>query len=583
MCGIAASDGIVIGKALVIKRHTRRAGWRHIGSDAVEEEIIRFESAVARAEKELGALRDRFGEDLTDVLSIIDSHILMVRDRMLAGRVHDLIRSKKINAEWALAQVLGRIKERFNRIDDPYIRDRYSDVRYVADRIFGLLSGRQENLLSGIDEEVIVIANDFSPEDTIRMRSENILGLVTEKGGVTSHTAIVARSLGLPAVVGIEGVTGKCATGDTLILDGYSGRLHLHPTADQQQQFQEYDRQHRAYSSELAQYVHLNAETLDGHNVRLAANIEHRHELDNVIRYGAQGIGLFRSEFDFFNQEEEPDEQVLFNGYSEVLSMLSPMPVTIRTLDVGGDKFSDRLLSGDLRLDLERNPALGLRSIRYSLRRPQLFIMQLRALLRASVNGRLRIMLPMISSLEELRKVKDIFKATRDDLRKEYPDLQPKLEIGIMIEVPSAVIMADTLAAEVDFLSIGTNDLIQYSLAIDRGNEYVAHMYEPVHPAVLRMIKFTVEAGHARGLEVALCGEMAGDVALAPILFGLCLDELSMRPSAIPFMKRILRHSSLEQLHTLADRVLECGDGSEVRRLLSDYLPGQYPEEFRGR
>lgn len=581
--GIGASDGIVVGEALVLKRRTRRAGWYHIPKEQVEPEVSRLLAAILTAEKELASLRERFSEDLADALSIIDSHILMVRDHMIVDRSTTIIREKKVNAEWALAQALLQIKERFDSIDDPYIRERYRDVKYVADRIFGLLSGRQEDPLADLEKQVVVIAHDFSPEDTIRMRKENILGFVTETGGITSHTAIVARSLGIPAVIGLEGVTRICATGDRLILDGYSGRLHLRPTADLLQQYKEYDRQHRAYSEEIARYIHLSSETLDGHEVRLAANIEMQDEINNVLHFGAQGVGLFRSEFDYFKARTLPDEEDLFTTYRDLVTVMAPMPVTVRTLDVGGDKFSDRLQNSDIRLADERNPALGLRSIRFSLRRPELFVTQLRALLRASAFGRLRIMLPMISSLGELCQIKDMLENVAMQLEKEKSVVNPQLELGIMIEVPSAVVMADVLATKADFFSIGTNDLIQYSLAIDRGNEYVAHMYDPFHPAILRMIKQTVDAGHAHGIEVSLCGEMAGDVAIAPILFGLCLDELSMRPSAIPYMKRMLRNSTYNQLREIADRALRCGDGSEVRSLLTRYLPQYYPEDFAER
>ncbi len=578
--GVAGSPGIVIGRVLVLKRQTRKARWFHLAAGQIEAEVARFEEAAARAEEELVSLRREFGRDLSDALSIIDSHILMLKDQMIYDRTIEIIRQEQINAEWALARALGRIREKFDRIADPYIKARYTDIKYVADRVFGLLSGREEDCFADVTEPVILVANDFSPEDTVRMRSEKILGFITEKGGVTSHSAIVARSLGIPAVVGLEHVTAYCATGDTLILDGFSGRVYISPSPDRQAQYLEYDRQHRAFSDDLAYFIHLASETMDGREVRLAANIEMRDELESVLRYGARGIGLYRSEFDYFHADTVPDEETLYATYRDLLATLAPEPVTIRTLDVGGDKFADHLQLNGMPVNRERNPALGLRSIRFSLREPSLFKTQLRAMLRAAVHGRLRILLPMISSLAELRMVKGILRQIMADLTRKRVPFQSRVEIGIMIEVPSAVIMADTLAAEVDFLSIGTNDLIQYSLAIDRGNEYVAHMYEPLHPAVLRMINQTVQAGHEQGIEVALCGEMAGDVVTAPVLFGLGLDELSMRPSAIPYVKRVLRHSCSRQLAELGERLLRCGDSSEVRNFLGEYLPKYYPEDF---
>jgi phosphotransferase system enzyme I (PtsI) len=578
--GSGASPGIVIGKALVLRRRTRRAGWRNLSVKATDREVERFEKAIARAEEELVALRSQFAEDLSDALSIIDSHILMIRDRMIVERTIDIIRIKKINAEWALAKSLGKIKKKFEKIDDPYIKTRFEDVKYVADRIFVVLTGQEGNPLVDIKDSVVVVARDFSPEDAMRMRSEKILGFVTETGGDTSHTSIIARSLELPAVVGIREITRQCSTGDEIILDGFSGRIFLDPTRDQKIQHTEYKRQHQAFSDDIAFYINLSPETIDGHRVKLSANIEATSELDSVMKYGAEGIGLFRSEFDYFRRNTQPDEEMLYESYKHLLATLDPLPVTIRTLDVGGDKFAAYLRPDNLRLDLERNPALGLRSIRYTLHEPTGFIMQLRAMLRASVYGRLRILFPMISSQSEFVRIMEIVKRVQDNLVKEGIDFDSNVEIGIMVEVPSAVIMADVLANDVDFFSIGTNDMVQYSLAIDRGNEHVAHMYEPLHPAILRMIKQTVDAGHARGIEVSLCGEMAGDVISVPVLLGLGLDELSMRPSALPFVKRLLRHSNSKQLQELGDRVLQCSDGPEVRLFLDTYLPMTYPEEF---
>lgn len=578
--GIAASPGIITARILVLKRRTYRTAWKHLPPDQIEQEVLRFLDAISQAESELHQLRETFADDLADALSIIDSHILMLNDQMIIERTVEIIRKQKVNAEWGLVQALRRIKNTFDAIDDPYIKQRYADVKYVADRVFGLLAGRENGFLANVSSPVIIVGHDFSPEDTLRMQTENILGFLTEGGGITSHTAIVARSLAIPAVVGLENITQCCATGDKVILDGFSGRVYLNPTPNQLEQFKEYERQHRIFSEELALYVHLNSETLDGHKVYLTGNLERTEEVQSILRYGAEGIGLYRSEFDFFNRQGIPDEELLTSAYSELVSVLAPMPVTIRTLDTGGDKFSSHLPEGEIRFDLEHNPALGLRSIRYFLREPALFKTQLRALLKASVHGRLRILFPMISSLSELLRAKGMLKEIMEQLKQKRIPFDPDVEVGIMIEVPSAVIMADILASEVDFFSIGTNDLIQYSLAIDRNNQYVAHMYDPFHPALLRMIKQTVDAAHSQGIEVSMCGEMAGDVISAPVLLGLGLDELSMRPSAIPHVRRILRSSDYRRLIELGHTVLDCADGTEVRNYLINHLSVQYPEEF---
>ncbi|RWX51395.1 phosphotransferase system, enzyme I, PtsI [Candidatus Electrothrix marina] len=576
--GISGSPGIVVGRVVVLRPRSDDLVRYRLEKDAIQAEQERFLEAVDQAEQELKDLRSKFEGDLSDTLTIMDSHIRMLRDRMILDQTANLIKQKQINAEWALSRALYLVKKKFDHIADEYIRDRFADVEYVVSLLLEQLSEHGQQFPAGFAEPVIVVSEDFTPADTVRMQSEKVLGFLTEKGGTTSHSAIIARSLSLPAVVGVENITERCRTGDIIILDGYDGRVCLCPTMDQQKLYQEYDRQHQAFSDELRWYIHLASETLDGLRVRLSANIEIPDEIEGVIYYGADGIGLFRSEFGYFQQKHLPDEEALFSVYQDLVIALDPQPVTIRTLDAGGDKLVSQLPGNKFKHLHERNPALGLRSIRLSLREKPLFITQLRALLRASAFGRLRILLPLISLLSELKQVQEIIGQVMMDLTHEGVPFDPAVEVGIMVEVPGAVTMADVLAAEVDFFSIGTNDLIQYSLAIDRGNEYVAKMYDPLHPAVLRMISRTVEAGHARGIEVALCGEMAGDVFMAPVLLGLGLDELSMRPSAIPHVKRLLRHSTSRRLTGLAKQILKCGDVGETRELLDRYLAGNCGE-----
>ena len=574
--GIGASPGIIIGRLRLLGR---RKGQRHVHAHLdlirIGAEAARFRAAVDRAEAQLRTARQQFAEQLAGYTAIIDSHLLMLRDRMIFDRTLAAIEQQGIDAEWALEKALNETRVAFAAIDDSYLRARVHDVEQVVERIFRQLDDQGEVEGAGTGEKVVLVARDFAPEEILRMQTGQVLGFVTEQCGATSHSAIVARSLGITSVVGAAEITQVAATGDLIVVDGGTGLLHLHPTQDQLDYYREYQQQYQRYSEEVAAYTHLAAETIDGLAVRVEANIGKAEEAALAVEYGAGGIGLCRSEYCYLDRATVPDEEELFDLYRELLVRLSPFPVTIRTLDAGGDKFP-----ASLRWASEMNPALGLRAIRFSLREPAIFIAQLRALFRAGVYGRLRIMFPMITSLCEVRRIKALIDSVQADLRREGVPFAEQVPVGIMIEVPSAVSVADVLAREVDFFSIGTNDLIQYALAIDRGNEQVAHMYEPLHPAVLRMIRQVVEAGHAAGIPVAMCGEMAGDLAVLPVLLGLGLDELSMHPYAIPYVKRMIRQSTAEESERLAAEVLACSSTQEVHDCLNRCLPARYPEEF---
>ncbi|MFH1215855.1 MAG: phosphoenolpyruvate--protein phosphotransferase [Pseudomonadota bacterium] len=580
--GIGVSPGIVIGRALLagcgiaVKK-------RKTGIAAVSGEQQRFRDAVSRTEEKLRHLRAQFSAVLADYGAIIDSHILMLRDRFLYERTLEIIGKERVNAEWALEKSLVLVEERFARLDDVYIRARYDDVRHVVERIFAELSGT-ERLSDPNGEKGILVARDFSPEDILRMRGNNA-GFLAAMGGETSHTAIVARTLGIPAVVGVKDIIARVDDGDLLILDGSTGRVFVNPATELVNRYRERQNHLQRYNREAAAYAHLRSETSDGMLVRVEANLENVDEISQAFQYGAVGVGLFRSEYLYLASDRLPDEEILFQAYRSLLSMAAPFPVTIRTLDVGGDKLficreKDAAGKSCKMGDESRaaNPALGLRAIRYSLREPEIFATQLRALLRASPYGSLRILFPMISSYCELTQIKDILERLRGELREKGVRFDENVKIGIMVEVPSAVAVADTLAGEVDFFSIGTNDLVQYVLAIDRGNEQVAHMYEPLHPAVLRMISQTVQAGHRGGIEVGICGEMAGQEKYLPVLLGLGLDSFSMHPPAIPFVKKMIRKSRTEQVDKLARQLLASPSSIETRKCLKRFLAEHHPE-----
>lgn len=578
--GIGVSPGIVIGPVLVLGRWQSGRGERRAlvsAAEAVREEE-RFRQAVDLAEAQLLAVRNECAQGPTGSAAIIDSHLLMLRDRMLFERTLAIIREQRHNAECALERSLEEVRAVFARIEDPYLRGRVQDVEQVVQGVFRMLAGQETRDFQGAAPRVVVAAPDVAPEEVLRMASENVLAFFTARGGAVSHTAIVARTMGLPAVAGAEEAVRQAASGDLVIVDGDSGRIILRPSREQIDQYSELQRRQQQYSRAVAFYTHLAAETRDGVRLRLDANIEVAEEASQAMAWGAEGIGLFRSEYYYLDRHGLPEEEALFEVYRGLLTRLSPFAVTIRTLDAGGDK-----LLAEAGLGGETNPALGLRAIRFSLKRPEIFKVQLRALLRASAHGSLRIMFPMIASLDEVREIREILASVAAELAAQGHPCAPRVPLGIMVEVPGAVAIADVLAREVDFFSIGTNDLTQYSLAIDRGNEQVAHMYDPLHPAVLRMIRQVVEAGHGAGIEVGLCGEMAGDLRCLPLLLGMGLDQLSMHPMAIPYVKRMLRSSIMEEVEALVAEALACASGRDVRRCLEEFLARRHPEEFDGK
>ena len=573
--GIGASPGVVIGPAFLLDYHKVKILKRQIEKGEIDQEKQRFENAVSEAENQIKQLIAEIPEEFREHSGIFEAYLLMLKDRMVYDRTLRLISEEQINAEWALNNALDHVRGLFEQVKDQYIRERFEDIKYVVRRVQKLLSGSPSVDFSQLEEPVILVAHDLSPADTVQMAKEKILAFVTDMGSRTSHTAILGRSLGLPAVVGLENATSSIFSGETLIVDGLCGEVVVNPDDELLRHYREKQEDYIRYRLDVIQYSNLPAETQDGFRFKIKANIEFLEEISSVISNGAEGIGLYRTEVMYLTHKELPIEEELFLAYKEVVERMSPFPTTIRTLDIGGDKFLSSVSQDD-----ESNPALGLRAIRLCLKESNLFRTQLRAILRASAYGDVRMLFPLISGRSEIIQVKEHLEKTKNELRREGIPFDEDIKTGIMIEVPSAVLLADVLAREVDFFSIGTNDLIQYSLAIDRGNEYVAHLYEPLHPGVLRMIYRTIEAAHEAGIEAAVCGEMAGEPMYLPILIGMGLDELSMNALDIPKIKRMIRMSNQNQCGALVRDLLECSTAQKIREHLLDFLTSDFPGEF---
>jgi phosphotransferase system enzyme I (PtsI) len=577
--GIGVSPGIATGRAYVLDDAIANVPYYQLRDEAqVWEEIARFEKALRDSRRQLAAIKKKISDrEGVEPLFIIDVHIMMLRDKKLIYNTINNIKEKRINAESALNLTMERYREIFKKIEDEYLKARFSDVEYVGQRILRNLIGKDQIRISDVGEAAILISRDFSPADTVQMKMENILGFATDIGGKTSHTAIVARSIGIPAVVSLERVTREIRSDDTVIVDGCDGFIIINPEPEVLKRYEEKKRHFEILEEDLLREAKLPAVTLDHHKIEIGANIEFVEEIPSAIMHGAEGIGLYRTEFIYINKEQLPTEEEHFSIYKRVIEGQGIQWSTIRTFDLGGDKFIS-----DPKLAKEMNPVMGLRAIRFCLKEVELFKVQLRAILRASAYGKTRILFPMISALEEIRHVKKIFSEVKEDLLLRHIPVGKNIELGIMIEVPSAVVIADSLAKEVDFFSIGTNDLIQYTLAIDRVNERVTYLYDPLHPAILKLIKMVVEAAHKAGIRVAMCGEMAGEPAYTLILLGFGLDELSMNPLAIPRVKKIVREATLEESKALLDSVLAFTTAEEIEQHVRDYMIRRFPEDFSG-
>ena len=573
--GIGASPGIVIGRAYLLdRRKVVVAEQQPIGDINVKYETTRFKKALELSRSQIEEIRKRLSRDLgRSHRYILDTHIMLLEDKMLVDGTIKRIKEETLGAEGALRATIDAIARKFDAIEDEYLRERKHDVEQVAERVLRNLMGRKQESLTEIRDEAVIIAHDLAPTDTLMMRKDKVLGFATDAGSRTSHTAILARSLGIPATVGLESITASIRTGDVVILDGIHGIVIVDPDEETFLEYLKRQRRYKYFEQELDKLRDLPAETLDGHRLRLQGNIELPEEVVTVADHGGSGIGLYRTEFLFLNKQSLPTEDQHYQAYRHVVERAVPNEVVIRTLDVGGDKIG---LPGQF--EREPNPVLGLRAIRFCLSKPEIFRIQLRGILRASVHGKLKILYPMISGMTELRETKRIMEEVKQELREEGIPFDESVAIGVMIEVPSAAMIADLLAREVDFFSVGTNDLIQYTLAIDRSNEHVAYMYEPLDPAVLRLLQRVALAAHEAKIDLAMCGEMAGDPLYAAILLGLGFQVLSMNVAAIPWVKKVIRSVRMQDAVDLADLVMRQPTADQARKTAEAFMRERFAD-----
>ncbi|MFN0118518.1 MAG: phosphoenolpyruvate--protein phosphotransferase [Elusimicrobiota bacterium] len=565
--GVAASDGISIGPAFVFEDEDVAIPKWNVPKDRLKNEISRFRFALARTKEEMVGIHAKaikaFGKSHA---RLMDAYLLILDDPFLSKDVVKIIETDQVNAEYALTQIIDRTVKVMENFDDEYFRDRKYDILDVGHKVLRHLMGHEKKSMDSISEPSIVIAHNLTPTDTMNLKDHMVVAFATNIGGKTSHAALLAQSMTIPAVVGMRDITSHVRTGDMLIIDGHEGIIILKPDDEIIKKYRINQQKRKEEERRLEKLRDLPAQTLDGHRITLAANIEVSADVKVALSHGAEGIGLFRTEFLFLNRKSTPTEEEQYESYRLAVRASFPFPVIVRTLDIGGDKLANLGVTG---ISPESNPFLGLRGIRLCLKFPELFKVQLRAVLRASTEGKIKIMYPMVSGLDELRAANSILQEVKSELRSKQIPFDESMEVGMMVEVPSAALMVDILAREVDFFSLGTNDLIQYSLAVDRVNENVASLYQPLHLAVLRLIDQTVKAGHNIGNKwVGVCGEMASEPELVPILLGLDIDELSVAPSAVPKVKEVIRSSTYAECVQLTREVMNAASLESAQRIL---------------
>ena len=572
--GVPASPGVSIGRAFLLDSEEVSVPKQPVPATAIPQEIARFEEALTQTRKEIEGIQTKISQELgIEHAEIFNAHLMLLEDRVFIQEVIAALKEQQFCVEFVFSQVMRKYVQAFSKVEDEYMRDRASDVEDVGRRILRNLTGLKRRSLADLSQPVIVVAYDLSPSDTATMHRQHVIGFITDIGGRTSHTAIMAKSLEIPAVVGLEGATQSIHPDDLIIVDGTSGKVLVNPDADALKHYEGLKLKLETLDQSLLKLKDLPAETPDGRRVHLTANIEFPEEIPSVIAHGAEGIGLYRTEFFYMNRSDLPTEEEQFDAYRYVAKATAPHPVTIRTIDLGGDKFMS-----ELRVPREMNPFLGWRAIRFCLARPDIFKVQLRAILRASVFGKIRMMYPMISGLEELLAANQILEEMKEELRKEGKQFDAGMEVGAMIEVPSAALILDLLAKHVKFFSIGTNDLIQYALAVDRVNEKIAYLYEPAHPAVLRLIRQIIQVAHENNLWVGMCGEMAGEPALALLLLGMGLDSFSTSPVNIPRIKQVIRTVPTFRAKEVVKEVFRLSTGKEVEGVARARLCELIPE-----
>ena len=570
--GIIASPGIRIGRAYIYKTTDIIIPKYSIDESDVESEIARVRESLKRTKEDITAIQEQISHSLSrDMADIFTSHLMVLDDPLIIQKTQDKIASEKRNAEWVINDITLELIQSLNTIKDDYLRERIIDISDINKRLINNLQKRHTLSPSDLREEVILFSKDLTPSDTAMLNKNYILAFVTDKGGRTSHTAIMARALEIPAIVGAIDATSKVRDGDIVIVDALHGKVIVNPTEQQIEEYTRYREDLKKLDSELAELTHLPSKTLDDHEIFILGNIEIPEEMGIIRDHGAQGVGLFRSEF-LFLDKALPDEDRQFNEYKSVVDFFNPLPITIRTLDVGGDKIYAYTNSYK-----ERNPFLGCRAIRFSLENEQLFRTQIRAILRASNFGKVRMMFPMITTVEELIKSRSIVYECMNELRKKKIPFDENIEIGIMIEVPSAIINADILARYADFFSIGTNDLVQYTLAVDRISEKIAYLYNPLNLAVLRMLRMVVETAERNNTPISICGEMAGEPKYAMLLIGLGFRVFSMGPAYMNQVKRIIRSVSAEECRRLVDELLASEKTDEIESKMHAIITEKFP------